>query len=180
MSFPRFESLIEAHHDEIHRYIWRGLWSGGNTHPGDDAEDLTQETFLKAFDAYPGLQSASNLRAWLYKIASNCLNSYWRQSVPPALALEPELVSAADAEQRPVEVEAGTDRARALQRGLRRLPEKQRHAVILRYLDELEYDAIALILDCSYDSARANVSHGLRQLRDLMPSAAYLPREEPR
>ena len=180
MTFPRFESIIDAHHDAIHRYIWRGLWSGGHPHPDDDAEDLTQDTFLKAFDAYPSLDTAANLRAWLYKIATNCLHSYWRQSAPPALALEPELVGPADADLRPVEGGPAGERARALRRGLSRLPEKQRQAVILRYLDELEYDAIALILDCSYDSARANVSHGLRQLREFMPSAANLSEEEPR
>lgn len=180
MSFPRFETLIEEHHDAIHRYIWRALWSGGNSHPGDDAEDLTQEAFLKAFDAYPSLRSASNLRAWLYKIATNCLRTHWRQSAPAPLELEPELVSPADADIRAVESQSGSERARALRRGLSRLPEKQRQAVILRYLDELEYDAIALILDCSNDSARANVSHGLRQLRRFMPSASDLSKEEPR
>lgn len=177
MSLPRFESLISEHHDAIHRYLWRGLWSGGNPRPDRDAEDLTQQTFLRAFDAYGSLRDAANLRAWLYKIATNCLRTHWRKNADAPLPLEADYASGADGEARAVELDIANLADARLQRSLARLPTKQRQAVILRYLDELEYDQISQILACSQESARANVSHGLRRLREWMAADSHESQE---
>lgn len=165
---PRFETLIDEHHSAIHRYLWRGLWSGGNSHPAHDAEDLTQEVFLRAYRAYESLRPDSNPRAWLYRIATNCLRTHWKQNSRAPLPLDPARPPEEDRGRGPLDRLVSEERSEALQRALGALPLKQRQAVILRYLDELEYGDIAGVLDCSHESARANVSYGLGRLREVM------------
>ncbi len=171
LNSPRFETLIDEHHAEIHRYLWRGLWSGGHPQPKHDAEDLTQEVFLRAYRAYESLRPNSNPRAWLYRIATNCLRTHWKKNSRAPVPLDPTHPPEEDIAPGPLERILNGERTRALQRSLSSLPLKQRQAVILRYLDELEYADIADVLDCSQESARANVSYGLRRLREaLIPS----------
>ncbi|HSE03613.1 MAG TPA: RNA polymerase sigma factor, partial [Methylomirabilota bacterium] len=65
MAEDAFEAVVAAHHAEIRRYLLRV------TARGSDADDLSQETFLRAFRAYRALPPGSNVRAWLFTIATN-------------------------------------------------------------------------------------------------------------
>ena len=75
----RFEDLIERHHDEIFSYLWRLLGKQRHSEAADEAEDVAQEVFLRAYRAFPGLRRDSNYRAWLYKIATNCAWTHLRR-----------------------------------------------------------------------------------------------------
>src|SRR3954451_19759928 len=68
VSLPPFWSLVEAHGDELLDHANRIL---GPTHP-DHAEDVVQDALLRALRAYPRLRHAEHLRAWLYRIVTNC------------------------------------------------------------------------------------------------------------
>lgn len=159
----RFEELIERHHDEIFAYLWKIL--GRNRH-GDgalDVEDLVQEVFLRAYQAFATLRPNSQHRAWLYKIATNCAYTKLRrerlsavQELPAELLSEPESPSLSDGRE---------GKVRAL---VERLPAKQRVCVTLRYLHDLDYPEIARIAGCSQESARANVSQAIRRLRLML------------
>jgi len=165
----RFEDLIEAHHDEIHRYLWRWALTSSGSDPEADAQDLTQETFLRAFNAFDHLRPGSNHRAWLYKIATNCARSAWRKAgrVPtaPEAAIERFPEHSASAPEQHV-VDRGRDMI--LRQALAELPVKQQAAVTLRHLQGLDYPAIAAALECSEDSARANVYQGIKKLRQSL------------
>jgi RNA polymerase sigma-70 factor (ECF subfamily) len=159
----RFEELIERHHDEIFAYLWKIL--GRNRH-GDgalDVEDLVQEVFLRAYQAFATLRPNSQHRAWLYKIATNCAYTKLRrerlsavQKLPAELLSETESPSLSDGRE---------GKVRAL---VERLPAKQRICVTLRYLQDLDYPEIARIAGCSQESARANVSQAIRRLRLML------------
>lgn len=161
VALSRFEDLLNKHHDEIFRYIWRLLYSGGSS-PATEAEDVTQEVFIRAYSAYDRLRPDSNVRAWLYKIATHCsYDALKRGARGPASA---DLAASQSGDG----LEAGLIHAEEmseLREAIAALPDKQRTALVLRYLDELTYADIADILDCSLESARANVSHALRTLR---------------
>ena len=77
---PRFEDLIERHHDEIFAYLWRLLGKERQSDVALEAEDTTQEVFMRAFESYLGLRRDSNYRAWLYKIATHCAYTKLRQA----------------------------------------------------------------------------------------------------
>jgi RNA polymerase sigma-70 factor (ECF subfamily) len=165
----RFETLIEQHHDEIYRYLWRLLNSAGWTDSAVEAQDLTQEVFLRAYRAFGRLRRASSHRAWLYKIATNCAYSALkrdqrqdRDSVP---ILDEVHHIPADASQSPDHEVVLGETLEAVRRAIALLPPKQEAAVVLRHVQGLSYPEIAQALACSEDSARANVYQGLRRLR---------------
>jgi RNA polymerase sigma-70 factor (ECF subfamily) len=157
---PRFEDLIERHHDEIFAYLWRLLGKQRQSDVTLEVEDLTQEVFMRAYENYSGLRHDSNYRAWLYKIATHCAFTQLRQAKRRqekhfALKLiEGETKSLPDENSR-AELRALVDE----------LPAKQKACLTMRYLQDLDYSEIALSVDCSEQSARANVSQALRRLR---------------
>jgi RNA polymerase sigma factor (sigma-70 family) len=157
VTLPRFETLIERHHDELYRYLWRMLQETTL-----DAQDIVQETFMRAYQAYPRLRADSNCRAWLYKIATNCAYTALKRA-SREVALDDALV--ADGLPSPDESAAQSIVMEAARQAIERLPVKQRAAVIMRHVQGFEYGEIAQALDCSEESARAHVSLAVRRLR---------------
>ena len=163
----RFETLIERHHDEIYSYLWRLLRNAGWTNAETEAEDLTQDVFLRAYRAFARLRPDSNPRAWLYKIAANCANTALSRAARHLgdVTLSDEAPVLISAEPEPEQSATAEERWRATVQAIATLPPKQRMALVLRYGQELDYATIAKVLDCSQESARANVYQALRRLR---------------
>ena len=144
---PPFWSLVEAHGDELLVHARR---LAGDTH----AEDVLQDALLRALRAYPRLRHAEHLRAWLYRVTTTTaldnLRTRRREVLtddPPARAAEPEHYD--DAFETMIEA----------------LPEPARAALRLRFVEDLEYDRIAVRLGCSLAAARQRVSTAIRTLR---------------
>lgn len=162
-ALPTFEDVFDWHEAEIYRFAFRLTGSQS------DADDLFQETMLKAFRAFDRLQPNSNHRAWLYRIASNTfLSGRRRFDRIDSLDLlgERHRFEVAVAED---DHAAGLD-ARDLLHEVRcfveRLPPKQRIALVLRKFHGLGYDDVAAALGCTEGAARTNVHQALRRLRD--------------
>lgn len=159
---PPFEEIVRRHEREIMRYLLR---VSGNR---EDAADLFQETWLRAYRAYPRLKPDSDVRPWLYTIALNLCRNRARAGARRAAVI-------ADDGANPLDDRIGkTDRspdendgyaAVRLRELMAALPLKQRDALQLRYFAGLDYAEIAAALDCSQQGARANVSHALRKLK---------------
>jgi RNA polymerase sigma factor (sigma-70 family) len=147
---PPFQTLIDAHAHDLHRFVVAQLG------PHDGA-DCFQEALLAALRAYPGLRDATNLRGWLFTIAHRKVLDHHRSTVrrPVAVAALPE-VAVGDRD--------GSGDA-ALWDAVVCLPEKQRGAVVLRYLLDLPYAEVGQILGCSESAARQNVRAALGALR---------------
>jgi RNA polymerase sigma-70 factor (ECF subfamily) len=164
--------LIEHHHDEIYRYLWRLLNRAGRTDSAVEAQDLTQEVFLRAYRAFGRLRRDSNYRAWLYKIATNCaysaLKRDQRQDCDSVPILDEVHQVPADEGQSPDHQVVLGEALEAVRRAIALLPPKQEAAVVLRHVQGLSYPEIAQALECSEDSARANVYQGLRRLRRVL------------
>lgn len=159
---PRFEDLIERYHDEIFSYLWRLLGKQRRAAAADEAGDVTQEVFLRAYRAFPALRRDSNYRAWLYKIATRCAWTHLRQlkrREDATLAFSREAVANFDAHR------VGSCKSARLSFLLSELPPKQRACVTLRYFHDLDYAEIAAIVRCTEESARANVYQAIRRLR---------------
>ncbi|MGH7384388.1 MAG: RNA polymerase sigma factor [Candidatus Rokuibacteriota bacterium] len=160
MAEDAFEAVMGTHHAEIRRYLLR------ITGRGSDADDLSQETFLRAFRAYRALPPGSNVRAWLFTIATNLGRNHFRaqgrrRRAYAAAALE---MTANAPERADGRVLADEARAR-MERVITGLPAKQRLAFIMRKMHELEYTEIGASLSCSEESARAHVFQALRKVR---------------
>ena len=161
MDSVRFDALVGTHHPEIYRYLLR------TTFRASEAEDLAQETFLRAYRAHRTLAPDANARAWLFAIATNVAKNHFRAESRRRRA------HAAVRETRSSGIDgAGPEgemlfnEARAvLDKVVARLPLKQRLAFTLRKVHDLDYDAIGRSLECSQDSARAHVFQALRKIR---------------
>lgn len=155
-----FDDLVERHQAEIYRF------SLHLTRNKTDADDLLQETLIKAYRAFDRLDGNANHRAWLFRIATNAFLSgrrrlKWENSLEdtaesslPAGVFDH--VAALDAR----------DLLNEVQRFVAELPDKQRVALILRKYHEMSYGDIAANLKSSEAAARANVHEALRKLRE--------------
>ena len=158
-----FEAIVAVHHPEIHRYLSR------ITARSSEAEDLSQETFLRAYRAYRALPPEANVRAWLFAIATNLFRNHLRSEKRRTTVHAAVHATRSETDGGGPEEETLFNETRGLiEAVVARLPFKQRTAFTLRKIHNLDYDAIARSLDCSEDSARAHVFQALRKIRQSL------------
>jgi RNA polymerase sigma-70 factor, ECF subfamily len=154
-----FDRLVLRYQRDVYRLCYRYV----NDH--EDANDLAQEVFLKAWRGIGRFRGESSLSTWLYRIAVNaCLNFKAvrrpvTQELPEALA-DPVPGALARAES--------DDEARRVRAAIARLPEKQRATLILKVYHELTHEEVAGILGSAVGTVKANLFHALGNLRRLM------------
>lgn len=157
----RVARLLAVHGLELARHLRRLV------HDDEVAQDLLQDTLLRAHRALTRLGSGANERAWLYRIATNAALNHLRKKQREHRALERHAHEAEPA------ASPDTD-GRAQEHDVRRvtlwsrvaaLPERQRVALTLRIADELDYDQIAARMGCTPQAARANVYQATKKLR---------------
>jgi RNA polymerase sigma factor (sigma-70 family) len=146
---PPFERAVELHGPALLRFC------AAQAGPAR-AEDCFQETMLSALRAYGELRDGGAVRSWLFSIASRKAIDA-RRAQRRAPETEPELD--------PPAAEPPAEGDPALWARVRRLPEKQRRAVALRYAGELSYREIGAVMETSEAAARRSVFEGLARLR---------------
>jgi RNA polymerase sigma factor (sigma-70 family) len=156
MELPPFQRLLDEHRVDVYRFLVAAVGP-------QEADDCFQETFLSALRAYARLRDASNLKGWLFTIATRKAMDHWRSSrrraVPVRDVPEPTPIEPADGEPE-------------LWRSVRELPPMQRAAVIHRYVLDMTYADVATALGCSVEAARANAYEGRRKLRAMQEAFA--------
>ena len=148
---PPFQQVLDEHRTAVWRYL---VATAGPT----DAADLLQETLVAALRAYPTLRNADNLRSWLLTIAHH-------KVIDGARARDRRPVPVGAVPERPAP-EQPPQPDEELWAAVRRLPPKQRSAVVQRFVADLPYAEVAAIVGCSEDAARQNVRAGLARLRE--------------
>ncbi len=156
-----FDDTFARHSAEIYRFALH------LTRNRPDADDLYQETALKAYRAWDRLPCDANHRAWLYRIASNTFLSDKRKgsrlrSLDADGAAETIPALSRDDDGR---LDAGT-LLREVEAFIEALPPKQRVALVQRKYLDISYAEIAGTLGCSEEAARRSVHEALRKLRD--------------
>jgi RNA polymerase sigma factor (sigma-70 family) len=150
-----FDEIVAEHGPVVMR-VCRALLSPA------DAEDAWSETFLAALRAYPQLRPDSNVRGWLATIAHHKAIDVLRSQQRTARPTErlPE-AGAGGAPPEPTDEDLRT--------ALVGLPDKQRRAVVHRYLADLSYAEIGVLLDSSEVAARRSAADGIASLRRTYP-----------
>jgi len=132
----------------------------------DDAADVLQDTFLRAFRAFPKLPENANHRAWLYRIAHRqALNLFRAQKARATEPLE-DVREVDDATGHPDDLAETRRLARTLRRMIEGLTPRQRSALLLKKYEGLSYADVAAILGCSEENARAQVYQAMKKIRN--------------
>ena len=140
----------------------------------DEARDVCQETFLRAYRALPGFKGEAKFSSWLYRIALNLCRDWIRKKRRTPVMQAPEGIDLADladlaAARGPVEsIETLVARRQLSQRvatAMRTLPEEQRTAVILKEYHGLTFQEIAEMQGCPLSTVKTRLCQGLSVLR---------------
>jgi RNA polymerase sigma-70 factor (ECF subfamily) len=158
-----FDVLVGRWEDRIRGAAFRFLGSD------EEARDVAQETFLKAYRALSRFKREARFSSWLYQIATNlCRDRLRRRRTRATVSLEAlEETGPVMVETRPGVQERLLERdlAQAVRRAIQALPEEQREVVILKEYQELTFLEIAQALDVPVSTVKTRLYRGLDQLR---------------
>ncbi len=167
-----FETLVKERSGEIYGLLYR------LTENAEEARDLTQETFLRAFQSIGQFRGESDLRTWIYRIAINQARNRWRwwrrrhrdttvsidaTETPGNAAVIAQLSS--DRSSDPEHSAIAHERERALRKALSSLKRVYREAVVLRDIEGFAYEEIATALDISVGTVKSRLARGRQELR---------------
>jgi len=158
-----FDTLVERYQRDIYRLCYRYV------NDPQDANDMAQEVFLKAYKAIGRFRGDSSFSTWLYRIGVNtCLN--FRSGRRP----EGEELSEALPDKRAgaLALLEQEERAARVRAAVVRLPEKQRATLILKIYHELTHEEVAAIVGSSVGTVKANLFHALGNLRKMLRADA--------
>lgn len=151
-----FDLLVARYQRPIYRLCYRYV----NNH--EDANDLAQESFLKAWRGISRFRGDSAFSTWLYRIAVNTCLNFRAARRPEPRELDEGLVDPRPIALSQIEREDAAGRVRV---AVSRLPEKQRATLILKLFHELTHEEVAGILGSSVGTVKANLFHALANLR---------------
>jgi RNA polymerase sigma-70 factor (ECF subfamily) len=159
-----FESLIRVHQRMIHSLTFRMTGSLA------DAEDLAQETFIRAYRQLDSYQGTAKFSSWLYRIAVNaCLN--WRKREARREQVHANWSGSNTPQQTETKSFADNDElSQSVQTALLKLPAKQRAAIVLTVYDGHNHAEAAQLLGCSEATVSWRVFAARRKLKRLLSS----------
>lgn len=167
-----FGQLVDEYKDKIYNYVARML------NDPYEAEDVTQEAFLRAFRSLPRFRGASSFHTWLYRIASNLAIDVVRKRKrqEPTFSLDEPLESDDGEYEREIPDETGSPEDRsstretrvAVRRAIMDLPEKLRDVMILYELQGETYEDIADILDVPLGTVKSRLFNARNRLKDSL------------
>lgn len=159
-----FDVIVERHRRSVYQVCYRFV----SNH--EDASDLTQDAFVRAWRGLKNFKGQSALSTWLYRIAVNvCLNRVNAKTAPTEAIESAERFADVQNESAPAAL-IREQRALAVRRAIASLPKKQRAALILRAYHELSHQQIAEVLGSSAGAVKANFFHALANLKRILGS----------
>lgn len=160
-----FNQLVQRWERPIYALAYRTIGRG------EDARDVCQETFLRAFRALPGFRGQAKFSSWLYRIALNLCHDWIRRERRAPVVQLPEdvdlmdLAAAAEGSESIEDLVARADLARLVERAMDVLPEEQRTAIVLKEYHGLTFQEIADVVGCPLSTVKTRLYQGLTVLR---------------
>lgn len=172
-----FEHLVQAYEKNIYNLALRTL---GNP---QDAEDVTQEAFLKAYRSLSCFRGDSKFSVWLYRIVSNlCLDQLRAKSRRPSQSLtveddegEIDELEIPDEHFSPEKLLDRKLTRESVQRGLASLPDESRQILLLREIQGLSYEEIGLALDLEPGTVKSRIFRARKRLCAFLMQDGNLP-----
>ncbi|HYK62600.1 MAG TPA: sigma-70 family RNA polymerase sigma factor [Bryobacteraceae bacterium] len=163
-----YNLLVSRWEKRVFNYLLRLVSNRPNSR--EDALDLCQDTFLKAYQNLPKLEDPARFSGWLFRIAHNEAFSLLRRNRPEARDGQASL------ESQPAEAEAGRmfplELSLAVDGALKRLSDDQREAVLLKVYQGFKFDEMAEILDCPVSTVKSRLYTALDVLKSVLSPIA--------
>ena len=167
-----FNEIVSRYKNKVYNYVYRMTGSS------DDAEDLTQEVFIRTYVSLDSFRGQSSLNTWLFRIASNlCTDRFRRQkNRTPAYSLDEPVGGegdqtgheVADTTYEPHRLLENVEMAEQIQLALSQLPEKLRATLILHDVEGLPYEEIAQVVGCPLGTVKSRLFNARMQLRQRL------------
>ena len=165
-----FEQLVVDNQNKVYSLALRLV------NDREEAADLAQEAFVRAWQGLPAFQGESSFATWVYRLATNvCIDHLRRkkrrEAVEPAVSLDDAdggWTEPADWEQDPHRQLERSERGRALSRGLAALPDWQRRVLVLRELSGLSYQEIGQAMDLDLGTVKSRIARARLALRKIL------------
>lgn len=164
-----FGQVYAQYERQVFRYAWHLL---GNA---DDADDVKQDTFLRAYRAISGFRNDCSLRTWLLRICTNlCRDRIKSQSRRREVLFDPHEAPQDlmwdDQAIDPHELAERSQMADVVRAALGGMPSDQRHIIVLREIEDLSYEEIADVIGCSRASVKLRLFRARQRLRERVES----------
>jgi RNA polymerase sigma-70 factor (ECF subfamily) len=159
-----FNELVLKHQKPLYSMLYRMVSDA------DDAADILQKTFVKAFTGIKGFERRSSFRTWLYQIAINLSKNLYRDRARAGRVSLDDVIIRRD--PKTLESLIKKETRNRLYKALTSLPEKQRLTVMLRIQEQKTFEEIAGIMKCSVGTSKANYHHGVQKLKILFEEPA--------
>ncbi len=157
-----WQTVVRTHRRKVFNIAYKFV---GNV---EEAEDLTQDVFIKVFRSLGTFDRRANFQTWLYSVTRNLCIDHYRSLRKEREALNRDLdvnvLAPASPGRSPHQILEAQDQASLLRRGLDRLPEAMRTAVVMRDLRELSYEDIARALALPAGTVKSRISRGRAEL----------------
>lgn len=162
MNSDNFKNVYENYFTPIYRYIYFRVKNR------EDAEDLTQTVFLKAYGSIPDPQKITDRPlAFFFTIARNAVIDYWRKK--KEILVEEDVFDKIPANNLdPQEMAEKTEMETMIRQAIRQLTEKQQEVIILKFINELSNQEISKLLDKSEEAIRQLQCQALKVLRKIL------------
>lgn len=157
-----FGEIFDLYLTPIYRFIYFRISNK------EDAEDLTEEVFMKAWEKINTFKKMSNIpfSAWLFQIAKNIVTDFWRKN-KDTLEIDENHEDKKSFKELVQNTEVNFERKR-LKKALNEIPSVQADAISLKFFSELSNQEIATVLKKSEGAVRILLSRGLKRLREIM------------
>ena len=162
-----FSEVVTRYKAKLYNYVYRMTGSA------DDAEDLTQEVFIRMYTSIDSFRGQSSLNTWLFRIAGNlCIDRFRRtKNRNPAFSLDEPLgddtgtQEVADETYAPHRLLENVEMAEQIQAALSKLPDKLRTTLLLHDIEGLPYEEVAEIAGCPLGTVKSRLFNARMQLR---------------
>ena len=163
---PCFEEFVRRHMAAVHRWMVRAVGE-------EDADDMTQDVFLRAYRGLPRFREQAPPRAWLAAIADNAIKNRYRSRsrFRRIFASQPDpdsLVGRAASGASPEDDASSGEARQSVLGALQKLPLEFRLPVVLRDLEEWSYEEIAISLELPIGTVKSRIARGRGQLRAIL------------
>ncbi|MCX7978749.1 MAG: sigma-70 family RNA polymerase sigma factor [Bdellovibrionaceae bacterium] len=139
----------------------------------DMAQDIVQEAFIKAYEKLGSFEGRSSFKSWLYQITINAARNRLREGRHGMTDINNVRVAVGPSAEKRLVHSAVAD---LIQGQIEKLPARQKEALMLRVYEDLSFAEIAEIMDCPYDTAKANYRHALLKLKEAFQADKELQR----